>query len=232
MPTIMGIDSIRSSKRNWFSLQSSVTLCGMKSRQPSCWIRLCGGIPPALCLCGRPITTSSFGPSSLTTEPDAPYLQRKSPAQTSSPGARWPTTTSIAVYRAPRSSGRKELCMDVLSGEEDEELSDERFRFQFLAAAEARDRNDAITKGPARAPESTSRTQWWVPSTDLFSLGARDRTKLVRELAKRLGLTEDEELRLDQNCLSQLHSDEEDAQAKPSWTTRERPGEAGKICRY
>lgn len=107
-----------------------------------------------------------------------------------------------------------ELYLDVLSGEEDEDLSDERFLFEFMPGKDAQQRNteteEEISQEEAAEDEPTADVDeddegsepppfWWVAVSDLFGMGAREKQDHVRSLSKRLGLSEEHELLLERN---------------------------------
>ena len=96
----------------------------------------------------------------------------------------------------------KSLYFDVLSGEESDDVAEEKFFFSFADADHASKRNDKAIERASEADEGGSdngRREHLVRISDLFRKGAREKKDLVRELSRTLHLSEDAQLRVDLN---------------------------------
>jgi hypothetical protein len=91
----------------------------------------------------------------------------------------------------------KSLYFDVLSGQRWDESDQLRYGFDFLMPADvARDNKESETE----AADDTQETPiWWVSVRELFKMSAGQKRELAKDLTKRLHLSDDEELALDEN---------------------------------
>ena len=88
----------------------------------------------------------------------------------------------------------KSLFFDVLSGQDRDDHSEEKFGFRFTDQKTADEWNSASPK-----QESDQQAAHWVRFSQLVTLPPRELTKLRRDLTKKLNLSEDCEARLEQN---------------------------------
>lgn len=92
------------------------------------------------------------------------------------------------------------LFLDVLSGQEYDDLREERFLFAFKSAAEVAETNAQTEQEAAPSEERDNETPyWWIAVRDLFRMGVREKRDLVRDITNRLQLSEEESILLDQN---------------------------------
>jgi hypothetical protein len=95
----------------------------------------------------------------------------------------------------------KRLFLDLLSGQQIDDVSEERFRFDFLTETEAATRQEAARAAVANEseqPESDSREYPYRVDL-LFAMNALDRRELVKSLAADLSLSDEESVRVDVN---------------------------------
>jgi 5-methylcytosine-specific restriction endonuclease McrA len=85
---------------------------------------------------------------------------------------------------------------DVLSGQHWDDAEQERYLFDFLSAEDAKQRNDETAE---EGRKDGYIPFWWISVHELFVMPARARKDLMKELAQRLELSEEEELLLDEN---------------------------------
>jgi hypothetical protein len=99
----------------------------------------------------------------------------------------------------------KSLYFDVLSGRESDDLSDEKYEFEFLDKAGI-ERWESQMKTKAEAPGSLEEGEqkYLVKVADLFSAGVRGRDALAKQIKKQVKLSEDDEGRLGEN-LARFH---------------------------
>lgn len=88
----------------------------------------------------------------------------------------------------------KSLFFDVLSGQDRDDHSEEKFGFRFTDQKTADEWNSASPK-----QESDQQAAHWVRFSQLVTLPPRELTKLRRDLTAKLNLSEDCEARLEQN---------------------------------
>jgi hypothetical protein len=91
----------------------------------------------------------------------------------------------------------KRLFLDLLSGQEVDDVSDERFRFDFLTETEGASRRDAARQ-LADAPNSDP-GQYPFRVDQLFGMSHVDRSGLVKKLTAELGLSDGEAIRVQMN---------------------------------
>ncbi|MCC6756199.1 MAG: DUF262 domain-containing protein, partial [Solirubrobacterales bacterium] len=94
----------------------------------------------------------------------------------------------------------KRLYLDLLSGERGDDVSEERFHFDFLARAEGGARQKAA-RAEARTKMDTGAGALSYPYRvdQLFAMGHEDRRELIKKLTQDLRLSEDDSLRLEIN---------------------------------
>jgi len=98
------------------------------------------------------------------------------------------------------------LYFDVLSGRESDNLAEEKYIFDFASSDEIRRRNSSIPVTLNKyidKQDKNSVSYYYVKVSDIFKMGAMEKKDMVRQLAKKLNLSHDDELRLDIN-LSRL----------------------------
>jgi hypothetical protein len=94
----------------------------------------------------------------------------------------------------------KALYFDVLSGAEDDDLSDERYLFDFKTAGDVKRENRETIDGARPAEERNGEIlYWWVAVGHLFAMGAAEKQDYTKEVVRRLQLSSDEELLLARN---------------------------------
>lgn len=96
----------------------------------------------------------------------------------------------------------KFLYFDILSGRETEDFNEYKFIFQFISTNEADERNEkAISHLPETKDENDEdfEKEYYVKVQELFAQGAMERQKFRRDIAKKLKLSETDELRLETN---------------------------------
>lgn len=93
----------------------------------------------------------------------------------------------------------RELFFDVLSGQDSDDVADDRFLFEFMPRERADERNNDTVESLDPPDERDSIPYWWVSIRDLFRMGAREKRDYVKETSRQLKLADDEELLLDQN---------------------------------
>jgi hypothetical protein len=94
------------------------------------------------------------------------------------------------------------LYFDVLSGVSDGDFSQQRYVFLFADEPEIKERN-AASRETVTLP-TDERPEWFVPEhyesvANVFTLGGSSRVKLRKQLVNDLGLSEDDELRVESN---------------------------------
>jgi hypothetical protein len=99
--------------------------------------------------------------------------------------------------------GGRSLYFDVLSGEETDDVAEERFRFEFLTDAEADEWNGWAEQEAARPAEDRDEDfpEFVIKVSDLFGMGPRERRDFARDTVRKLGLDDagDDAARLDLN---------------------------------
>lgn len=96
----------------------------------------------------------------------------------------------------------KSLYFDVLSGRDSDDVAGEKFLFYFKTSAEAEGFNAQVKEELAKPPDNRAedfRCAYLVKVSHLFTMGAREKKDLVRELSKALTLSVDDQLRLEVN---------------------------------
>jgi hypothetical protein len=93
----------------------------------------------------------------------------------------------------------RELYLDVLSGEDSDEVADDRFLFDFKLRHDAEQSRQDEIEGRENLEQDGSTPYWWTSVGDLFAMGAREKRDFVRETAQRLRLSDDEQLLMEQN---------------------------------
>jgi 5-methylcytosine-specific restriction endonuclease McrA len=102
----------------------------------------------------------------------------------------------IALYG---SRDGKDLYLDVLSGAESDDSTDERFFFYFLTPRQANARNDSASEIAGSDADSSEELEHLITARRLFEMGVKDRRSLVQELSSALRLSEEVALRVDTN---------------------------------
>jgi hypothetical protein len=99
----------------------------------------------------------------------------------------------------------KSLYFDVLSGRESDDLSDEKYEFEFLDK-EGIKRWESQMKTKVEAPGSSQEGEqkYLLNVADLFTAGVRGRDALAKQIKKQVKLSEDDEGRLGEN-LARFH---------------------------
>jgi len=96
----------------------------------------------------------------------------------------------------------KSLYFDVLSGQDSDNVAEEKYLFYFATPEEANEWNTWVKGELRKPPEKRARDfilEYSVKVSDLFAMGAREKKDFVRELSKELSLADEDELRLDVN---------------------------------
>jgi hypothetical protein len=96
----------------------------------------------------------------------------------------------------------KYLHFDILSGREADSFREEKYHFYFESSDNAERRNLATVdylETPEDKRNNGAELEYLVKVNDLFAMSASDRIKLRKEIARRLRLNEDDELRLETN---------------------------------
>ncbi len=93
----------------------------------------------------------------------------------------------------------RELYFDILSGQDSDEVADDRFLFEFMTRQRAEERNKETIDDLGPREERHYTPYWWMSVRDLFGMGARQKRDYTKETAQRLQLSDDEELLLEQN---------------------------------
>ena len=96
----------------------------------------------------------------------------------------------------------KSLYFDVLSGQDSDDVAEEKYLFYFATQDEANQRNTLVKEELGKPPEKRARDftlQYFAKVSDLFAKGAKEKKDFVRELSKELSLADEDEVRLDVN---------------------------------
>jgi hypothetical protein len=93
----------------------------------------------------------------------------------------------------------RELYFDSLSGQDSDEVADDRFLFEFMTRQQAEERNKKTIDELEPPDEREYLPFWWISVRDLFGMGARQKRDYTRETTRQLHLSDDEELLLEQN---------------------------------
>ena len=96
----------------------------------------------------------------------------------------------------------KYMYFDVLSGRETEDFKEDKFFFYFLDPKDADEWNELAIVNTQRAKDEKSEdyeAEYYCRVQDLLKMGPRERQRFERDLAKTLGLSEEDQLRLDLN---------------------------------
>ena len=101
----------------------------------------------------------------------------------------------IALYGAR--DGRL-IHFDVLSGQTSDDSEEIRYLFEFKSRRNAKAENKDTAKEAKERPEDET-PYWWIPASELFAMTARAQRDLVQSLSKRLKLSPDDTLLLDEN---------------------------------
>lgn len=98
------------------------------------------------------------------------------------------------------------LYFDVLSGRESDNLAEEKFLFDFVTPNEIEKKNVLVMEQqnqPINQRDKDFVPHYYVKVSDLFAMGAMQKKDMVRQLAEKLALSREDELRFDIN-LSRL----------------------------
>ena len=93
----------------------------------------------------------------------------------------------------------KALCFDVLSGREQDDVSEQKFIFEFFDSKTLTHWNTFTTEQLAKPEDERDRdfyVWYYVKVSELFGMSATTREKLVGKLAKELNLDVDDQTRL------------------------------------
>ena len=96
----------------------------------------------------------------------------------------------------------KELYFDVLSGQDSDDLAQEKYSFEFMGEAELkRWKHREKTQGNkfGNVEDSESRKQHRVRVSDLFAMGPKERRKLTDDITQQLALADKDKMRLELN---------------------------------
>jgi hypothetical protein len=93
--------------------------------------------------------------------------------------------------------------LDVLSGQRWDDSEEERYLFDFINPGNAKAANDDALASAAEMGEDDDYTTpvWWISVRDLFAMPTRARRDLLKDLTKRLKLSEDDAALLEENLL-------------------------------
>ncbi|MGH2500079.1 MAG: GmrSD restriction endonuclease domain-containing protein [Candidatus Limnocylindria bacterium] len=105
---------------------------------------------------------------------------------------------SLYIALRGKRDGR-ELYLDVLSGQDSDNVADDRYLFEFMTQEQAERRNSATVKDRKAANDDNDTPYWWKSARELFGMSARERRDFVKDTTRRLRLTDDQELLLDSN---------------------------------
>jgi len=105
---------------------------------------------------------------------------------------------SLYVALHGQREGRS-VFLDVLSGQKGDDVEEEQFLFQFLTTEVASNKNSETEEAITPKDRRDHIPYWWLSVKDLFSMNARAKRELVRDVAARLDLTDEEGLLLDDN---------------------------------
>jgi len=92
----------------------------------------------------------------------------------------------------------KYLYFDILSGRETEDFKEDKFIFEFFSPKDANEKNKEATQRKTDEGNDVER-EYFVKVQDLFTYGVKDRQIFSRDIAKKLELSQDDELRLETN---------------------------------
>jgi uncharacterized protein DUF262 len=105
----------------------------------------------------------------------------------------------ISLYGSYRG---KELYFDVLSGEDSDDVAQDKYDFEFMGdkdlkrwKAQEKDQDEKSSN----AENSESRKQYFVRVSDLFAMGPKERRKLTDDTSRQLKLSDRDKLRLEMN---------------------------------
>jgi len=94
----------------------------------------------------------------------------------------------------------KSLYFDVLSGKESDDLSEEKYEFEFLDKEGFEHWQEKMRAGAPAPDESQNGEQpYLVKVADLFAAGVRGRDELARRIKQQVALGQDDEARLTEN---------------------------------
>jgi hypothetical protein len=93
----------------------------------------------------------------------------------------------------------RELYFDTLSGQDSDEVADDRFLFEFMTRQQAEERNKKTIDDLEPPDEREGLPFWWMSVHDLFNMDTRQKKDYARETMRQLQLSDDEELLLEQN---------------------------------
>jgi len=105
---------------------------------------------------------------------------------------------SLYVALHGQREGRS-VFLDVLSGQKGDDVEEEQFLFQFLTTEVASNKNSETEEAITPKDRRDHIPYWWLSVKDLFSMNAPAKRELVRDVAARLDLTDEEGLLLDDN---------------------------------
>lgn len=105
---------------------------------------------------------------------------------------------SLYIALRGQRDGRK-LYLDVLSGQESDEMADERYLFEFMTRNQADERNQSTISERQEPEKREDVPYWWLSVENLFAMGAREKRDYAKSTARQLSLSDDEALLLDEN---------------------------------
>jgi len=97
--------------------------------------------------------------------------------------------------------GGRPVHFDVLSGQRWDDTEEERYLFDFLNPSDAKAADEDALAGAAAMGEDDEYATpvWWISVRELFTMPARARRDLTKDLAERLKLSEDDAALLEEN---------------------------------
>lgn len=93
----------------------------------------------------------------------------------------------------------KSVFLDVLSGQKGDDVEEQQFLFEFLTTEVASTQNAETEHAIVPKDQRDYVPDWWLSAKALFSLNARAKRELVRDVGARLDLTDEEAVLLDDN---------------------------------
>lgn len=96
----------------------------------------------------------------------------------------------------------KSLYFDVLSGRESDDFKQQQFLFSFGTQEKANEwnaRTAELLETQEENGEEGLRPEHWIRVRDLFAMGVRERQRFRRDLCRRLGLDDNDDLRVETN---------------------------------
>jgi len=87
-----------------------------------------------------------------------------------------------SLYMALRGQREgRELYLDILSGQESDDVADDRFRFEFMTREAAAERNKRSVRAVVPSKEREETPDWWISVRDLSSAWLRGRSGTMRK---------------------------------------------------